>query len=172
MVKLLIQALLIYIFVASTAIAQVSTFTLDKILDAPFPSRPIFVGEFGIGTQRMKNYQHLDHENTLVYSATLDISETRFKSSQAAEVLDFFIQGQLISLKGKLIDARKENIKGVSAIIFQINFTLEGIEGRKFGIVGFKNGGLYSWTLQDVPAISRLDAQAIFYNHLSNFNIR
>jgi hypothetical protein len=166
------QAFLVYIIFASNALAQISTYTIDGILDASFPSRPKFMGEFGAAVQRTKSYQYLDHENILVYSATLDASDTRFESSQAAEVLKYFLLGQLNSSKGKLIDASGRSINGIPVIIFHINFIQEGMQGRKFGVVGFKNGGLYSWTLQDVPAISRLDAQAIFYNHLSNFNIR
>ena len=162
----------IFLLLSGNAFAEFTVYTIDKKLEAVFPAKPQFTGELGKGKQKSRSYNHTDENNIIVYNATYQVGTVYFNENEVIDALRYYVQGQVQSVNGKLISKQNKIIGGNKSVIFSISFQFQGVSGRKYSVVSYKNGHFYQWSVQDLPGHSKLAAKKIFNTYVGNFSVK
>lgn len=154
-----------------SAFAEFSVYTIDNTLKAVFPQEPTFTGEAGTGTSRMRGYNYADQTNGIFYSANYSLNPIPYAENDIRKIIEGFVKGNLPGINGKLLRIDYTQHGSEQGAHYVINFTHQGIHGRKFSSVIFRGGRFFVWTVQDIPAISTLDANNIFSQYVKYFQL-
>jgi hypothetical protein len=159
-------------FVALDSFAEYSIYTIDDTMQAVFPHEPTFTGEAGSGTSKMRGYNYMDTTNLIVYTANYSLNPIPYKETEIRKEIERFVRGGLAGINGRLMDIEYVKIGSDHAAHYSLQFNYQGISGRKFSAVIFHNGRFFVWTVQDIPAASRLHAKTIFNNYVQYFTLK
>lgn len=171
MIKQIINIILFFL-ISGNVFAEFKIYTVDKKLEAVFPSNPQLTGSRGEGVQEHRSYNYVDEDNLIFYTATYQVGMAHFKKDEVKEALSDYVKGQTLAIIGSIKSYRNKNINGNSSAIYHIDYSLEGVPVRKYGIVSYKDGRFYNWAVQDFPSISKIHAKDIFNEYFSDFSVK
>jgi hypothetical protein len=172
MIKQIISACVLFLLLSGNTFAKFAVYTIDKKIAAVFPANPQFAGEIGEGKHKYRSYTYTDESNLIIYSATYQVGKTRFKKSDVPEALSNYVKGHALLVDGSVKAYTNKNVDGNNSAVFYVEFQYQGVPVRKFGVVSYKNGHFYHWTVQDIPLMSKLNAQNIFNTYLRDFSVK
>lgn len=172
MIKQVVRAGILFFLLSSNAFAEFAIYTIDNEFEAVFPANPQFAGELGEGKQKHRSYNFTDEGNLVVYTATYQVGETRFKKSDVSAALSNYVKGQALVVGGNVEAYSNKTIKGNDSAVFFVKFQYQGVPVRKYGVVSYKDGHFYQWAVQDFPSMSALDGKSIFNRYLQNFSVK
>lgn len=172
MIKRVLSAGVIFLLISNNVFAELSIYTIDDKFEAIFPGNPQFAGELGEGNQKHRGYNYTDEDNLIVYTATYQVGETRYKRSDVSAALRNYVKGQALVVGGSVKTYSNKIINGNNSAVYFVKYQTQGVPVRKYGVVSYKGGHFYQWTVQDFPSISSLDGENIFNRHLVNFLVK
>ncbi|MCF6192857.1 MAG: hypothetical protein L3J46_00800 [Kangiellaceae bacterium] len=171
MFKQLIIAGCVLVLFSDQLLAEMKAYTIDNKYKAAFPAKPQYAGEMGSGQRKHKSYNYTDEETWVMYAATYHVGEALFSDEQIPDALDNYVKGQAVAVRGVVKSNSIRQVNENSSAIFFIEYQYQEVTIRKFGIVSYKSGHFYQWTVQDFPSLSKGNAKNIFRAHLKQFKI-
>lgn len=162
----------VFFLICGESLAGYSVYTIEKKFEAVFPSNPKFVGELGEGKEKHRSYNAADESNLIIYTATYQVGKTRFKKSDVPVALKNYVKGLALSVDGKVVDYSYKIVNGHESAVYSMKYQLQGVSLRKYGIVSYKDGHFYLWSVQDLPSMSKQSAKVIFNKYLTNFSVK
>jgi len=172
MIKKLVSITVVLFILCSYSFAENRSFSIDGKYNAYFPEKPKFLAELGQGSKRHRSYVYTDEENLIIYTATYQAGITRFAKKDVPKALENYVKGQALSVGGKVKSYKANSIGSNESAIFSVIYKYENVEIRKFGVLSYKGGRFYQWSVQNFPALSKLDGKTLFYNHLNQFSVK
>ncbi len=172
MIKKVISAVVLLLLLSGNVFAELTIYTIDNKFEAVFPGNPQLAGEIGEGKQEHRSYNYTDEDSLIVYTATYQVGETRYKLSDVSAALSNYVKGQALVVGGSVKTYSNKMINGNNSAVFFVKYQYQGLPVRKFGVVSYKDGHFYQWAVQDFPSISSLDGESIFNRHLVNFLVK
>lgn len=170
--KLNIGLVGLLILLCGNAYAEFGIYTINNQYKAAFPANPQFIGESGSGEQKHRGYNYTDEGNLIFYTAVYQVGKTHYEKKDVPEAIRNYVKNQALAANGIVTSYRKQFIDGNNSAVFSIKYQLQGLPLRKFGVVSYKNGQFFQWTVQDFPSRSSLSAEQIFNKYLANFSIK
>ncbi len=163
--------LLVFLF-SSNSYAEFLVYSIEDKFSAAFPGKPQFTGEIGQGKNRLRSYNFTDEENFLVYAATYQVGKSRYRKEDIPEAIRYYIKGSALVLGGEVISQRMTKLEGFHGAYFTIQYHVKGITAKKYGVVVYKHGHFYQWTIQEILTLSKQDAENIFNTYVKYFSVK
>jgi hypothetical protein len=155
-----------------SAFAEVSIYDIDNKVEAAFPHMPQLTGELGEGQQKYRSYSFTDEKNLIVFTVTYQVGKLYYKKGDIIAALKSHVDGQAISVGGNVVDFLIKTINNEKSSIYVVKYKYQGLPVVKHGVVTYKNGSFYQWTVQEFPSISTLSGKEIFQQYLSSFLVK
>jgi len=171
MLSRLILTVIVLLLIPLNVHAEFSVHLIDNRLEAVFPGEPQFIGEFGQGVSRHKGFNYVDETNQIIYTASYQVGEVRFKQQDVPEALHNYVKGKAIALGGRLEKYTPGEDPDIATAIFLITYSSRNIAVRLFGVVSYNNGHFAQWSVQDFPSESSLDGEDIFNTYISKYKV-
>lgn len=162
----------LFCLLSCNSIADFAIYTIDNQFEVALPAPPRLVGELGEGKQKHKSYDYTDERNMVVYTATYQVGITRFRPADIPVALSNYVKGQALSVAGIVTSYSNMTINNNESAVFLVTYQHKGMTVRKYGVVSYKDGHFYQWTVQDSPSISSLEAKTIFNEYIGKFLVK
>ena len=162
---------LVVLFNPVDSFAEMFVYTIEGKIRAAFPAEPKFVGEVGQGNLRHRSYQILDEPNLLVYSLTWQIGKTVFRANDVPEALVNLTNGDATSVGGEVVSTSFVEIDGNTGIHYLTEYRMGDLEIRKYSASFYRDGKLYSWSVQEFRGLSLLSAEFVFRSYVTYFSL-
>ena len=156
----------VFCLLSSVASAEWALYLIDGAFYVPFPAKPEFLGEALPEGQKIRAYGYADEDAVLVYSAMHGgIIVSSHKQQSISKALREFAEGQALVVNGKVSSFTDVQHNGHPSARYIIDYQLQGVSVRKYGILSFVDGRVYQWVVQGFPGHSNPRADTVFDAH-------
>ncbi|UPR53325.1 hypothetical protein ITG09_06795 [Vibrio cyclitrophicus] len=166
-----ITAVLFLFFSASAFASQYKIYTLDNLIEAPFPGVPEDIGIINNDGQKYQGYNYVDNQSGLLFTSTLQKNKVVYSSKTIDRAIDSFINGSAIAMNGKVAFKSLGEIAGNRGAYFKITMTYQGVKMHKSAAVLYEGGHFYTWSVigqDDVLVTSTFNKYVKYFKMVSN----
>ena len=151
------------------AYAEVKPYSLDGVIEAPFPVKPTPLGEINMGEAVFTGFNLVDNDQKLIYTAMYTEGNRINTNDQRSELKWFMkLYVQSVGTGGRVVSENIKEIDGGFSDDYVYKTIYKGIPVTAYGKVILKGGHYYGWNVKELAGYSDGKAKAIYseYNHL------
>jgi len=150
---------------------RAKVFDLDGVLEAVFFDKPQVTGEITIAGNTIRGFNSVDYDNVIIYTATYQKNSSVYKGVPLDEVVSLHIDAEAEAIAGTITRKNVEILGDHARGEYVIEFTTQGVTGRKYCLLEYKKGRFFSWTVQEIPGTSKLNGKTVFDTYAKDFRI-
>ena len=151
--------------------SQPRAFSFENKVEAVFPEKPEYLGEFTAKKLKQKGYSYSDVNSFLVYTLVLLSDKQTFPENEIENQIGKLIEEYRQDVNGKILSNEIKVNENEKTGQFIIKSKHQKYTIYSYSKVIYDNGYIYYWSVQEIEGLSTVSGKKIFDDYANLFRL-